>query len=176
MVFCVSESCRRVSRLPPHARHRTGEQRKTGLDFIDLVILSSLLSDCILEYYSVNLQEFKKEDYITFKFDNKVVYNSLQLNKYDIAERLFDEVVRKILNPLNDNLGVSKQIFGYGLNIRAATKSFTDEDAVAERLIYDFYLPQDVVNSYKNLDITGQRLLDESIILLNGERIGLKLQ
>lgn len=146
------------------------------LAFIDLVILRSLLSDCILEYYSVNVKDFKNKAYITFKFDNKVVYNSLRLNKYDIAERLFDEVVRKILNPLNKNLGDSKLIYGYSLNIKAATKSFTDEDAISETLIYDFYLPQDEVKSYKNLDITGQQLLDKSIILQNGERIGLKLQ
>jgi hypothetical protein len=37
-----------------------------------------------------------------------------------------------------------------------------------------FYLPKQAVQKYK--DITGQQLIDASVVLLNDERIDLRLQ
>jgi len=146
------------------------------IGFIDLLQLKSLLTNSILEYYSINILEFKNNRYLTFDFNHTNEYNSLQLDKYEIAKRIFDEVIRKVLNPLNDNLDNSKEFEGYKLSVKTRTRSFTDDKDRGEELIYEFYIPTATVQSYKNLDITGQQVLDNSIILLNGERIDLKLQ
>jgi hypothetical protein len=37
-------------------------------------------------------------------------------------------------------------------------------------------MPESVVRKYKNKDITGQDLLNQSIILMDADRIELKLQ
>ena len=146
------------------------------IGFIDLLQLKSLLTNSVLEYYSININLFKNKRYLTFDFNHTNEYNSLQLDKYEIAKRIFDEVIRKVLSPLNDNLENSKKFEGYKLIVKTRTRSFTDDKDHNEELIYEFYIPKNTVKSYKNLDITGQQLLDNSIILLNRERIDLKLQ
>jgi len=154
-----------------------GEKLKaTTIKFIDLILLQSLLSDSYLELQSINLVPFKEKDYLTFKFINTNSYNSLKLNKYDIGKLLFDEVIRKILNPLNDYLGDTKEFYGYDLIVVGHTKSFADEYASNQKINYRFLIPNGVVKSYKNKDISGQQVLDASVILMDDERIDLKLQ
>ncbi|MEQ1838436.1 MAG: hypothetical protein ABL858_08930, partial [Candidatus Nitrotoga sp.] len=55
-------------------------------------------------------------------------------------------------------------------------KSFADKAAVSEKIEYRFLIPQEIVKKYKDKDISGQQLLDASVILMNDERIELKLQ
>jgi hypothetical protein len=111
-----------------------------------------------------------------FKFINSNVYNSLKLSKYDIGGRLFDEVVRKILNPLNEYIGGSESLYRYDIRIIGHTKDFTEESATSQFIEYRFMMPESVVRKYKNKDITGQDLLNQSIILMDADRIELKLQ
>lgn len=146
------------------------------LGFIDLLLLQSLLTDSYLETQTIDLVNFKDKDYLAFVFNNINVYNSLKLNKYDIAKILFDEVIRKVLNPLNDYLGDSQGFFGYDLTIWGHTKSFANEDASKQKIIYRFLIPNEIVKKYKLKDISGQQVLDASIILMDDERIELKLQ
>src|SRR5690606_33558792 len=144
-----------------------GEKLKANtIKFIDLILLQSLLSDSYLELQSINLVPFKEKDYLTFKFINTNSYNSLQLIKYDISKLLFDEVIRKILNPLNDYLGDTKEFYGYDLIVVGHTKSFADEYASNQKINYRFLIPNGVVKSYKNKDISGQQVLDASVILM----------
>lgn len=146
------------------------------LGFIDLLLLQSLLADSYLETQTIDLVTFKEKEYLAFVFNNTNVYNSLKLNKYDIAKTLFDEVIRKVLNPLNDYLGDSEGFFGYDLTVWSHTKSFADEYASSKKIIYRFLIPNEIVKKYKLKDISGQQVLDASIILMDDERIDLKLQ
>ena len=146
------------------------------LSFIDLIIMQGLLSESVLETQSVNLISFKGNSYLQFKFTNVNVFNSLRLNKYDIGKLLFDDVIRKVLNPLNEYVAESNLFYGYDIKVIGHTKSFADEDANPEQIEYRFMIPEKIVRQYKNKDITGQQVLDTSVILMNDERIELKLQ
>ena len=146
------------------------------LQFIDLLLLESYLSESTLKTQSINLEEFKNEKYLKISFSSNNVYNSLQLNKYDIGKKLFDEIVRKILNPLNQYINDQSSFYGYLLTVYGATKSFTDEYATPDIITYQYYIPQEIVKKYKDKDISGQTLLDNSIILMDGERVEFKLQ
>ena len=150
--------------------------KKNILKFIDIILLQSLLSESNLELHSINLITFKEKYYMSFIFNNTNSYNSLKLNKYDIGKLLFDEVIRKILNPLNDYLGSSKEFYGYDLTVFGHTKNFVDEYATDKKIVFRFMLPNDIVKRYKNKDISGQQVLDASVILMDDERIELKLQ
>jgi len=144
--------------------------------FIDLIILQGLITESVLETHSVNLVQFKGNSYLQFKFTNINVYNSLKLNKYDIGKRLFDDVIRKVLSPLNEYIGNSKLFYGYDITVIGYTKSFADEYATAMPIEYRFMIPEKIVRQYKNKDISGQQVLDASVILMDDERIELKLQ
>lgn len=146
------------------------------LAFLDMIILKSLLSESSLDLHSIDLVTFKNKTYLQIKFTNSNVYNSLKLNKYDIGKTLFDEVVRKILTPLNDNISNPKLFFGYDLTVKGYTKSFADKYATGQPINYRYLMPEGTVRKYKNKDISGQQLLNESVILMDDERIELKLQ
>ena len=145
-------------------------------NFLNSILLESYLRDCVLDYNSISLENFKRKNYLRLQFTDVNTYNSVKLTNYDIAKRVFDEVVRKLLNPLNDNLSKSQDVDGYCVVIQSKSKNFIDEKAISKDLVYKYYLLKTEVTNYKNNDITGQQLVDKSIILLNDERIDLKFQ
>jgi len=145
-------------------------------NLLNSLLLESYLRDCVLNYNSISLESFKRKNYLRLQFTDVNTYNSIKLTNYDIAKRIFDEVVRKLLNPLNDNLSKSQDVDGYCVVIKTKSKNIIDEKAISKDLVYKFYLLKTEVTNYKNKDITGQQLIDKSIILLNDERIDLKFQ
>jgi hypothetical protein len=144
-------------------------------DFLDMIQLEGLLGDAILIPGTIDLVTFKDKKYLRLAFSCTQTFNSLKVNKYDIGKNLFDEIVRKVLTPLNA-LSDSTSFWGYDLLVRSSTKSFLDETGSPESLEYRFLIPEAVVRKYKNKDIGGQQVLDSSYVLLNDERIELKLQ
>lgn len=152
------------------------ELREKAIRFLMLIQLQSLLNDAEVPLKAFNTSDFKGKRYFQLKLNSTTYYNSLKLNKYDIGKQLFDESLRKVLNPLNDHISNPKAFYGYDMIINGYSKSFTDKNAVAEKIEYRFLMPQDAVRRYKNKDISGQQLLDASVILMNDERIDMKLQ
>lgn len=153
-----------------------GSIKESVLVFIDELMIESLLKDSYLMLKSIGIEKFKDKDNLTFSFDNKVEYNSLKLNKYDVGKLVFDELIRKILTPLNNHLNNLENFNGYDISVKTYYRSFLDKQKEASKLQFRFVIPKEVVGRYKNNDITGQGVLDESIILLDDERIELKLQ
>jgi len=143
--------------------------------FLNFIIAESFYTKSPLEKKSINLVSFKNNSYLKFRFKNTNIYNSIRFNKYDIGKILFDEVIRKISIPLNI-IGRLDLFYGYDLTVIGYTKSFAEEDSTVETIEYRFLIPVETVSNYKNQDISGQQVLDKSIILMDNERIELKLQ
>lgn len=152
------------------------ELREKAIRFLMLIRLQSLLNEAEVPLKAFNTSDFKGKRYFQLKLNSTTQYNSLKLNKYDIGKQLFDESLRKVLSPLNDHISNPKAFYGYDMIINGYSKSFTDKNAVAEKIEYRFLMPQDAVKRYKDKDISGQQLLDASVILMNDERIDMKLQ
>lgn len=152
------------------------ELREQTLKFISLIRLQALIVDAEVTLRGASTSNFKGKKYFQMKINTTTSYNSLKLDKYGIAKRLFDDSIRKILNPLNENISNPKTFFGYDLIIYGYTKSFAEKYGSPEKIEYRFLIPQNVVKQYKDKDISGQQLLDGSVILMNDERIDLKLQ
>jgi|ERR1035437_243315 hypothetical protein len=156
--------------------NKYGVIKRKIMGFIDNVLVAGYISNASLIVQSFKISHFKNNSYLSLGFNSAQVYNSLKLNKYDIAKNLFDDVIRKILNPLNDNLSNASEIFGYDIQMNGYTKNFMDETSSKVKIEYRFYIPKNIVKKYKNKDISGQQLLDNSIITMDDERIELKLQ
>lgn len=124
---------------------------------------------------SICIADFKGKSYLTFALKSDFVFNELKLNSYGVATRMFDDVVRKMLGNFIGATG-SFPMDGYHVWIGTAMKPFIGDDKVAKPLLYDYYMPRDVVAKYTAHDISGQSLIDSSIVLLNGERIDVRLQ
>ena len=93
-----------------------------------------------------------------------------------LGKMSFDEIVLKALTPLNEYIGESKLFYGYDISFSSSSRNFADRYATPESIEYRFLIPKEIVKKYKNNDITGQKVLDASIVFMNNERIELKLQ
>jgi hypothetical protein len=150
--------------------------RQKVLEFFNLIRLESILNQSDLKLHGVRMQEFKGKRYLTFELNSDNVFNSLKLDRYAIGKAVFDETVRKTLNPLNNKISDPKLFYGYNIIVNTKMKNFSKEYDLGDKLKYEFMMPQTAVHSYKNKDISGQKLIDESIVILNDERIDLKFQ
>jgi len=150
--------------------------REQALRFISLIRLQSVIVDTDLQPKSVGTLDYKAKKYLRLAFTSDNTYNSLKLSRYQIGQRLFDDSVRKLLSPLNTNVASPKAFYGYDIVMKSSTKDFSDKYATPISLEYRFLMPQEAVRRYKDQDMSGQQLIDQSIVLLNDERIDLKLQ
>jgi hypothetical protein len=150
--------------------------RDQALKFMSLIRLQSLIVDADVMLHGMGTSSFKSKKYFQMKINTTTTFNSLKLDKYAVAKRLFDDSIRKILNPLNENISNPKSFYGYDLTIYGYMKNFANEYNEPEKVEYRFLIPQETVRRYKDKDISGQQVLDNSVILMNDERIELKLQ
>jgi hypothetical protein len=146
------------------------------LPVLDLIESQGLSSKALLQKRSIKLLEFKAKRYLSIGFDTVNVYHSLQLNRYDVGKQLFDQIVRKMLGPLNQHISDPRAFYGYNIVIRGRTKNLAGKYAPIEDVMYSFFMPMDAVREYKNQDISGQALLNRSIILIDDERVEFTLQ
>ncbi len=149
---------------------------QTAAPFIEAVKLEGLLAKSELQLHSIKPTEFKKKRWLEFSFDDLITYNSIKFDKYEVAINVYDETVRKLMSPLDFYFSSLHEVSGYKISMNSQMKNFADKESMEKQLNYTFYLPKESVGEYKNMDITGQQLIDRSIIVYNGERIGLKLQ
>lgn len=150
--------------------------REKILRFLSTIQLQSLLVNSRLIPRSISLQTFKGNRYLQFRLVNQAAYNSLKFSKYDLAKTLFDEVVRKVLDPLNSFISDPDAFFGYDLIIVGHLENFAQDSHSRKSIECRFMMPQSTVGQYKDKDITGQQVLNESIILMDDERVELELQ
>ncbi len=146
------------------------------LTFLDAIRVQGFLNEAEVMLKGIGVSEFKGKKYLRVKVNSTSTFNSLKLNKYDVGKRLFDDTVRKMLNPLNDAIAAPRAFHGYDLVVYGHSKSFADKDAKADKLEFRFLMPEASVRKYKEKDISGQALLDASVLLLDDERIDMKLQ
>lgn len=150
--------------------------RERMLHAIGPVRSQSFLSDAKLMLNSVGTEEFKGKRYLRVKINSTSVYNTLKMNNYAIGTTLFDGIVRKVVDPLNNAVSSSKSVYGYDVVVVGHSKNFLEKYAIDDDLEYRFLMPESAARRYKNKDISGQELLNSSVVLLNDERIDLKLQ
>lgn len=148
---------------------------KQMTDWVDSLRLRALIQDTVVSHGDFCTSSLKNKKYASVKLAHTSVFNSLKLNPYQIGIRMFDDVVRKMLDVVAPAVA-SFPLDGYEIGVKTAIGDASEKYSDKKTLYYQFYLPKKMVQSYKNKDITGQQLISASVILLNDERIDLKLQ
>ncbi len=99
----------------------------------------------------------------------------VETSRYKLAAQAFDEhispLIRRVLAyfPGDQNFdGIS-----FSTTVRPRTRPGVPP---AKTLSVEFFFPIDALRRYESYDCTGQQLLNEGIILINGERAGLDLE
>jgi hypothetical protein len=139
------------------------------------IMLTSKFQKATLSREGICISEFKKRKYIALSLDHDVTFNDIKLNNYAIGVEIFDAVIRKIVTPLASTK-VDIPSDGYDISVSTTKRNFVEAFDPEKKLVYRFYLSKIAVQQYKDKDITGQQLIDSSVVLLNDERIDLKLQ
>jgi len=153
-----------------------GQIRNNVRNFVSTMLVNGYGTESEVRPRSIGTSQFKNKSYFTITLDNTNVYNSLKLNKYGIGRVMFDEVVSKMLTPLNDLAIDKRSIYGYDIIVTTRHKPFTEQYAIGDKVVYRFIMQENAVRRYKDKEISGQKLLDDSVILMDNERIELKLQ
>lgn len=126
--------------------------------------------------HSINLRTFKDKLYVEVKIGYRVTYNTLRVSMYESASMTFDEVVKKLTKKISTDFKKQDSIDGFIFNVTYTDKDFLKEYDDPKIVVNEFVLPKEACRKYANLDITNQDLINQSIVLVDGERISLNLQ
>ena len=128
---------------------------------------------------SLLIAEYKNNNYIGIDIDYPIVFNSEKSSRYENVRDIIDAVIRGVAKIMDTNF-YHWCVSGFKIEVHAERRSFINSrmkryDPSAEVLNLNIYLLKDMVHKYKEDNITGQHLIDSSIVLLNGERIDVKM-
>ena len=142
---------------------------------VEIMALGANLGNATLEEGGICTSTFKKANYLALRLRNGTVFNENKLTSYQIGANVFDEVVRHML--LSVAAGAPDlKADGYDITVMSMKQNFAERHGDLKAVKYRFYFPRQLVAKHQDKDISGQQLLDGSIILLNDDRVDLKLQ
>lgn len=137
--------------------------------------IQAYLQETTFSHGDVCTSNFKGKKYASINLRHNIVYNSLRSNNYQVGVKIFDEVIRKMIQRMA-NGNASFALDGYDISLETASGEATKDYGDRKQLNFRFVLPKPAVQKYIEKDITGQQLINQSIVLLNDERIDLHLQ
>lgn len=124
----------------------------------------------------IDFKNFKGQNYIEVKINYLVTYNTLKVSMYEAASMTFDEVVKKLAKRIVMDFKKQDSITGFIFNISYSDMDFLAKEETLRLVRNEFILPIEACQKYANLEITNQDLINQSIVLVDGERIALNLQ
>lgn len=123
----------------------------------------------------VSESEYKGRVYISFTIEGESVYNTLQLGQTARVARVVQD---SLLSEFKDKyriLAGTPGIDGVKLKMEVAYKDFTETLALPRHDILEIYTTLETIKKFNDAEITSQQLLDESIVLVNGDRVQVSL-
>jgi hypothetical protein len=142
-------------------------------------IIDQVVNDLDSQAHFVTYQKpaiiaFRKEAYLEFSLTTTLPAN-LAASRYKMAALAFDEHVAHLMRPLMSYLKGDLEFDGIAFSTTihfpaGKTSSTQGSEAV------EFFFPTAALRCYEAYDCTGQHLIDQGSVLINGERVSLDLQ
>lgn len=106
---------------------------------------------------------------------NTTLMESSGGSRYKLAGLAFDEHITHLIRPFMGYFKGGQDFDGIAFSTTVHLPGKTNaESAVTEAV--EFFFPFRALHCYEDYDCTGQQLIDDGIVLINGERAGLDLQ
>jgi len=139
---------------------------------IDLVVKELDPQAHFVSYAPPAVVGFRKGAYLEFSV-NTSLPTGTENSRYKLAALAFDSHIAHLIRPLMAYFKGDLEIDGiaFSTTIHQADKSAEQGSEAVE-----FFLPTDGLRCYESFDCTGQQLLDQGSVLINGERVSLDLQ
>ena len=98
-----------------------------------------------------------------------------QTSRYKLAALAFDEHISPLIRRVLAYFPGDQYFDGisFSTTVRGRTKSGVP---AAKPLAVEFFFPMESLRRYESYDCTGQQLINDGIVLINGERAGLDLE
>ena len=116
---------------------------------------------------------FRKGAYLEFSV-NTALPATAAGSRYKMAALAFDDHIAKLVRPLMAYFKGDLDFDGiaFSTTIHQGDKSNAAQGSEA----VEFFFPVDALRCYETYDCTGQQLIDQGSVLINGERVSLDLQ
>jgi len=106
---------------------------------------------------------------------NTLLLESASASRYKLAALAFDEHIAHLVRPTLEYFKGEQNFDGVGFSttvhpVRKTVAPSANSEAV------EFFFPFSALRSYANYECTGQQLVDQGTVLINGERVSLDLQ
>jgi hypothetical protein len=166
------------SPAPVQPPRDTSPQAMAALDVATKDVLANLAKELDSQAHFV---PYAKPDFVVFR---QGIYLELSLNttlpesasgfRYKMAAMAFDEHIAHLIRPTLAYFKEEQKFDGisYSTTLHLPGKASTDSPSEA----VEFFFPFSALRCYEKYDCTGQQLIDEGSVLINGERISLDLQ
>jgi hypothetical protein len=127
------------------------------------------------QFPAISTSVYKNNKYLSIGLIGSQEFNSLKLSQYEIGANLFDDAIRGIFREIR-SCCLNNNLYGYNVNFSTSQKDFSNKYTVPHDLTYNFFFPKKYLLKYIEQEISGQSLLDESIVLINEDRVNIQLK
>jgi hypothetical protein len=141
---------------------------------IDQVVTDLDSQAHFVAYQKPAIIAFRKEAYLEFSLTTTLPAN-VPGSRYKMAALAFDEHVAHLIRPLMSYLKGDLEFDGIAFSTSIhfpASKAPSTQGSEA----VEFFFPAAALRCYESYDCTGQQLIDQGAVLINGERVSLDLQ
>ncbi len=131
-----------------------------------------------VSYAPPTVVAFRKSAYLEFSL-NTALPSATTGSRYKLAALAFDDHIAKLVRPMMAYFKGDLDFDGiaFSTTIHQQEKATAKGDAPAQGSeAVEFFFPVDALRCYETYDCTGQQLIDQGSVLINGERVSLDLQ
>jgi hypothetical protein len=125
-----------------------------------------------VSYAPPSLIVFHQQNYLQLTLRNPIPFDRNTTSIYKRAAQDFDLFLAPILRAILDKVPGDQRIAG--LDIALLDRFGADDRAASEAI--EFFCPLLLLRQFSNAEVTSQEVIDHTIVLVNGMRIGLDLQ
>jgi hypothetical protein len=119
--------------------------------------------------------EYKGKIYIAVSITGDSVYNTLQLGQAARVARVTQDYLLKALKEKYALVLDTPGLDGIAINMEIQYKNFLEKYVAAQHDDLILYASLKSIKDFSDAEITSQQLLDQSIVLVNGDRIQVSL-
>jgi hypothetical protein len=120
-------------------------------------------------------QEYKGKTYIAVNVTGDSVYNTLQLGQAARVARVTQDYLLKALKEKYALVSDIPGLDGIAVKMEIQYKDFLEKYVAAQHDDLILYASLKSIKDFSDAEITSQQLLDQSIVLVNGDRIQVSL-
>jgi hypothetical protein len=170
----VSRSARSVATAPPRdvSPEALGKIQAANQKIIDIVAHELDAQAHFVSYAPPAMVAFRKNAYLEFSLETTLP--AVVASRYKLAALAFDDHISHLIRPMMAYFKGDLDFDGiaFSTTIHESDKAGSKEGNEA----VEFFFPTNPLRCYEAYDCTGQQLIEQGSVLINGERVSLDLQ